>query len=63
MGPEKQELEQFKIDTEKKRAEKEKALDIAKKLKAQGVDNEIIKKATGLSLKVIGGIWENFVST
>ncbi|WP_437395416.1 JAB domain-containing protein [Flagellimonas lutimaris] len=56
MGPEKQELEQFKIDTEKKRAEKEKALDIAKKLKAQGVNNEIIKKATGLSLKEIGGI-------
>ncbi|GLU44737.1 hypothetical protein Musp01_23610 [Muricauda sp. NBRC 101325] len=56
MGPEKQELEQFKIETEKKRAEKEKALDIAKKLKAQGVDDEIIKNATGLSLKVIGNL-------
>lgn len=56
MGPEKQELEQFKIDTEKKRAKKENSLEIAKKLKAQGVDTEIIKKATGLSLKEIGGI-------
>ena len=54
MGPERQELEQFKIDTEKKRAKKENSLEIAKKLKAQGVDAEIIKKATGLSLKEIG---------
>ncbi len=56
MGPEKQELEQFKIDTEKKRAKKENSLEIAKKLKAQGVDDEIIKNATGLRLKEIGGI-------
>ncbi|WP_190808732.1 JAB domain-containing protein [Flagellimonas sp. S3867] len=49
MGPEKKELEQWKIDTERKRAEKQKAKDIAKELKAQGVDVEIIKKATGLS--------------
>ncbi|SDQ74692.1 JAB domain-containing protein [Flagellimonas zhangzhouensis] len=56
MGPEKQELEQFKIDTEKKRAEKEKAISIAKKMKSDGLDDETIKKYTGLSLKVIGGI-------
>ena len=56
MGPEKQELEQFKIETEKKRAEKEKAISIAKKMKADGLDDETIKKYTGLSLKVIEGI-------
>ncbi|WP_293295192.1 JAB domain-containing protein [Allomuricauda sp.] len=56
MGPEKQELEQFKIDTEKKRAEKEKAISIAKSLKASGMSDEDIKKHTGLGLKEIGGI-------
>jgi len=49
MGPEKQELEQFKIDTEKKRAEKEKTISIAKELILQNVDIEIIKRATGLN--------------
>jgi len=56
MGPERQELEQFKIDTEKKRAEKEKAISIAKKMKADGLNDDTIKKYTGLSLKEIGGI-------
>lgn len=56
MGPEKKELEQWKIDTEKKRAKKENSLEIAKKMKADGIDHETIKKYTGLSLKVIGGI-------
>lgn len=56
MGPEKQELEQFKIDTEKKRAEKEKAISIAKSLKASGMSDADIKKHTGLSLKEIGGV-------
>ena len=56
MGPEKQELEQFKIDTEKKRAEKEKAISIAKSLKASGMSDADIKKHTGLGLKEIGGI-------
>ncbi|NDV14910.1 DNA repair protein [Muricauda sp. TY007] len=56
MDPERQELEQFKIDTEKKRAEKEKAISIAKSLKASGMSDADIKKHTGLSLKVIGGI-------
>lgn len=49
MGPEKKELEQWKIDTEKKRAIKQNRLEIAKELKAQGVDVEIIKKAAGLT--------------
>ncbi|WP_127141863.1 JAB domain-containing protein [Flagellimonas marinaquae] len=55
-GPEKKELEEFKIETEKKRAEKEKALDIAKKMKEDGIDLDTIKKYTGLSKKEIGGI-------
>lgn len=56
MGPEKQELEQFKIETEKKRAIKEERLKVAKSLKESGMSDEDIKKHTGLSLKVIGGI-------
>lgn len=56
MGPEKQELEQFKIDTEKKRARKEELLKVAKKMKGEGLTDEVIKKVTGLSLKEIGGI-------
>ncbi|MGW9686285.1 JAB domain-containing protein [Flagellimonas sp. 2504JD1-5] len=54
MGPEKKELEQWKIDTERKRAEKQKAKDIAKKMKADGVDAETIKKYTGLSEAAVG---------
>ncbi|WP_431121050.1 JAB domain-containing protein [Flagellimonas flava] len=49
MGPERKELEQWKIDTEKKRAIKQNKLEIAKKMKAEGLDSEIIKKITGLS--------------
>jgi len=56
MGPERQELEQFKIDTEKKRARKEELLKVAKKMKGEGLTDEVIQKVTGLSLKVIGGI-------
>ncbi|WP_205780311.1 hypothetical protein [Flagellimonas oceanensis] len=56
MGPERQELEQFKIDTEKKRAKKENSLEIAKKMKAKGYDDATIKELTGLGLKEIGGI-------
>lgn len=57
MGPEKQELEQFKIDTEKKRARKEELLKVAKRMKGEGLTDDVIKKVTGLSLKAIGGIW------
>lgn len=53
MGPEKKELEEWKIDTEKKRAEKQKALDIAKKMKDDGVEIDIIKKYTGLTNSAI----------
>ncbi len=49
MGPEKKELEQWKLDTERKRAEKQKAKDIAKKMKAKGYDDETIKELTGLT--------------
>ncbi|USD25098.1 JAB domain-containing protein [Flagellimonas marinaquae] len=56
MGPEKQELEQFKIETEKKRARKEELLKVAKKMKGEGLTDDVIKKVTGLSLKTIGGI-------
>ena len=55
-GPEKKELEAFKLETERKRAEKEKAKDIAKKMKEDGIDLDTIKKYTGLSKKEIGGI-------
>lgn len=44
----KAELKQWKLDIEKQRAEKEKALDIAKKLKDEGMDIDLIKKVTGL---------------
>lgn len=56
MGPERQELEQFKIDTEKKRARKEELLKVAKRMKGEGLTDEVIKKVTGLSLKEIGEI-------
>ncbi len=56
MGPEKQELEAFKLETERKRAEKEKAKSIAKKMKAKGYDDATIKELTGLSLRIIGGL-------
>ncbi|WP_231562649.1 JAB domain-containing protein [Muricauda sp. MAR_2010_75] len=56
VGPEKQELEAFKLETERKRAKKEGLKEAAKKMKADGVDPETIKKYTGLSLKVIGGL-------
>ena len=55
-GPEKKELEAFKLETERKRAEKEKAKDIAKKMKEDGIDLDTIKKYTGLSKQEIGGI-------
>ncbi|MEO0903074.1 MAG: JAB domain-containing protein [Bacteroidota bacterium] len=42
VGPEKKELEQWKIETEKKRAKKESLKEVAKKMKAKGYDNETI---------------------
>ena len=49
VGPEKKELEQWKIETEKKQAEKQKAIEIATKMKAKGYDNDTIKELTGLT--------------
>lgn len=45
---EKLEIQKWKLDAERTRAERAKALDIAKKMKADGVDLKIIKKYTGL---------------
>ncbi|MAU16167.1 MAG: DNA repair protein [Muricauda sp.] len=56
MGPERQELEQFKLETEKKRARKEELLKVAKRMKGEGLTDDVIKKVTGLGLKEIGGI-------
>lgn len=53
MGPEKKELEQWKIDTEKKRAVKQNKLEIAKSLKAGGMSDDDIKKHTGLTSSAI----------
>jgi len=53
MGPEKKELEQWKIDTEKKRAVKQNKLEIAKKMKAKGYDDDTIKELTGLTISAI----------
>ncbi len=56
VGPEKQELEAFKLETERKRVKKEELLKVAKRMKGEGITDEVIKKVTGLSLKVIGGL-------
>ncbi|MEM9001053.1 MAG: JAB domain-containing protein [Bacteroidota bacterium] len=53
MGPEKKELEEWKIDTEKKRAIKQNKLEIAKSLKTSGMSDTDIKKHTGLSSSAI----------
>ncbi|WP_420399702.1 JAB domain-containing protein [Flagellimonas sp.] len=54
IGPERKELEQWKIDTEKKRAENQKAKDIATKMMAKGYDVDTIKELTGLSDDEVG---------
>lgn len=56
MGPEKQELEAFKLETERKRVKKEELLKVAKRMKGEGITDEVIKKVTGLGLKEIGGL-------
>jgi len=55
-SPERQELEEFKLETERKRAKKEGIKEVARSLKASGMTDEDIKKHTGLSKKVIGGL-------
>ncbi len=49
----KAELKQWKIDMEKDKAERNKALEIAKKLKEEGMDEKLIKKMTGLYMHEI----------
>jgi DNA repair protein RadC len=56
MGPEKQELEAFTLETERKRVKKEELLKVARRMKGEGITDDVIKKVTGLSLKVIGGL-------
>lgn len=45
----KAELQAYKAGLEKKRIEKQKAITIGKKLKKEGIDDEFIKKVTGLA--------------
>lgn len=47
------EMREWKEKVEAKRNKREKALDIAKKLKAEGVDEEVIRRATGLKVTEI----------
>ncbi|WP_242528023.1 JAB domain-containing protein [Allomuricauda sp. CAU 1633] len=56
VGPEKQELEAFKLETERKRGKKEGLKEVAKSLKEGGMSDADIKKHTGLPLKVIRGL-------
>lgn len=46
---EKAQLQQWKLDLEKERAEKKRTLEIAKKMKVDGLDDDTIKKYTGLN--------------
>lgn len=46
-------MKELELEFEKKRAEKEKAMDIARKMKADGVDMDTIKKYTGLYVRDI----------
>ena len=50
---EKESLRLWKIEVEKEKAANEKALSIAKKLKDEGMDEQFIKKITGLGLREI----------
>lgn len=54
VGPEKKALEEWKVKTEIKQAEKKKAVAIARKMKKDGVAIDIIKKYTGLTVSAIG---------
>lgn len=50
---EREELRQFKIDVEKERAAKDRSIEIAKKMKQDGVDLAMIQKYTGLDWEEI----------
>lgn len=47
-------IKAFKLQLEREEAEKKKALEIARKMKSDGVDTDIIKKYTGLGKREIG---------
>ncbi|UTW66424.1 JAB domain-containing protein [bacterium SCSIO 12643] len=53
---EKLEIQKWKLDIEKNKARKEERLNLAKKLKAEGMDEKFIKKVTGLLVGDIRGI-------
>jgi len=53
---ESEEMKAFKLKLEKKENEKNKAIEIAKRLKGLGQDNDFIKKATGLTKRDIDKI-------
>ncbi|MFT5891942.1 MAG: DNA repair protein RadC [Dokdonia sp.] len=53
---ESEEMKKFKLDIEKKKAKKEELLQVARRLKALGQDNDFIKKATGLTKREIDKI-------
>jgi DNA repair protein RadC len=46
---EKAQLQQWKLDLEKERAEKKRTLEIAKKMKGKGYEIDEIKEMTGLN--------------
>lgn len=48
MGPERKELEEWKLEEEYKRGKEDTTVEIAKRMKAKGVDLETIKEYTGL---------------
>lgn len=53
---EKAEVQQWKLALEREKAEKEKALEIARKMKEEGLDIDLIKKVTGLKKWDIKGL-------
>ena len=50
-------LQQFKLDMEREKAEHNKAIAIAQKMKAKGFDEQDIKDMTGLKLTEIRKLW------
>jgi DNA repair protein RadC len=53
---ESEEMKAFKLELEKKEAKKEELIEVAKRLKGLGQDNDFIKKATGLTKREIDKI-------
>ena len=53
---EKAQMQQWRAEVEKEKAIHERSLEIAKKMKADGQDDKIIRKYTGLSQKDINAL-------